>query len=186
MQVSVVTSTVVTRLSIILNAIWPDLGNLPRVKEKLHFTLGKLYDRMGEYDNAFSHFDLGNQMKPDTFNRIEDAACIDELIKTCGPNYFMASPRSTQTTQRLVFIVGMPRSGTTLTEQILASHPDVHGLGELIVFPNIIQNLQSYLGVGTAYPGNLKNLTPAILDSMAATYLEGIGKLGPTDTLAGY
>ena len=158
-------------------------GNPPRVKEKLHFTLGKLYDRAGEYNEAFSHFKLGNEMKPDTFNKIEDAACIDELIKTCGPNYFMASPRSTQTSQRLVFIVGMPRSGTTLTEQILASHPDVHGLGELIVIPNIIKNLQSYLGVGTAYPGNLKNLTPAILDSMAATYLQAIGKLGPTDTL---
>jgi tetratricopeptide (TPR) repeat protein len=158
-------------------------GNLPRVKEKLHFTLGKLYDRLGEYDEAFSHFDQGNQMRPDTFNRIEDAACIEELIKTCGPNYFMASPRSSQTTRRPVFIVGMPRSGTTLTEQILSSHPDVQGLGELLVFPNIIRHLHSYLGAGTAYPGNLKYLTPAVLDSMAAAYLEAIGKLGPTDTL---
>ena len=186
MQISVVTTTVVTRLSIILSAFWPVRAIYHVVKEKLHFTLGKLYDRLGEYDKAFSHFDLGNQMRPDTFNRIEDAACIEELIKTCGPNYFMASPRSTQTTQRLVFIVGMPRSGTTLTEQILASHPDVQGLGELLVFPNIIRNLHSYLGVGATYPGNLRNLTPAILDSMAATYLEDIGKLGPTDTLAGY
>ena len=159
------------------------VGRNPLVKEKLHFALGKLYDRLGEYDSAFTHFELGNQPKADLFNRIEDAACIDELIKTCGPNYFMAAPRSTQTTERPVFVIGMPRSGTTLTEQILASHPDVHGLGELDVFPKIIQSLQSYLGAGTAYPGNLRDLTPAILDSMAATYLEGIGKLGPTDTL---
>ena len=159
------------------------LGNPARVTEKLHFALGKLYDYIGEYDNAFSHFNLGNQLKSDLFNRVEETAFIDELINACGPNYFMSTPHSTQTTQRLVFIVGMPRSGTTLTEQILASHPDVHGLGELIVLPNIIQNLQSYLGSGTVYPSNLKNLTPAILDSIAETYLEGIGKLGPTDIL---
>jgi len=158
-------------------------GNPPRVKEKLHFMLGKLYDRLGEYDNAFSHCDLGNHQKTDLFNWVEETTCIEALIKTCGPNYFMAGPRSTRATERPVFIVGMPRSGSTLTEQILASHPDVHGLGELSVFPNIIQNLQSYLGAGTAYPGNLRNLTPAILDAMAETYLEGIGKLGPTDTL---
>ena len=108
---------------------------------------------------------------------------MDELIRTCDWNYFMSSPRSTHSTREPVFIVGMPRSGTTLIEQILASHPEVHGLGEVIVFPDIIQNLQSYLGAGTAYPGNLKNLTPAILDSMAETYLDGIGRLGPTDTL---
>jgi len=166
-----------------LERLLAGLGDQPRVKENLHFALGKLYDRLGEYDNAFSHCDLGNHQKTDLFNWVEESTCIEELIKTCGPNYFMAGPRSTRTTERPVFIVGMPRSGSTLTEQILASHPDVHGLGELGIFPNIIQDLQSYLGAGTAYPGNLRNLTPAILDAMAETYLEGIGKLGPTDTL---
>jgi tetratricopeptide (TPR) repeat protein len=146
-------------------------------KPKLHFALGKLYDRLGEYDRAFSHFEQGNMIKPDYYNRVEDAACIDKLIKTCDWNYFISAPRSTQTTEKTVFIVGMPRSGTTLTEQILASHPDVCGLGEVSVFPSIIRDLQLYLGAGTSYPENLRHLTPSILDSMATTYLECIRAL---------
>ena len=166
-----------------LERLLSGLGNQQMARDKLFFALGKLYDRVGEYDRAFSCFERGNSQKPDVYNRVEDAACMEELIRTCDWNYFVSAPRSTQTTERPVFIVGMPRSGTTLTEQILASHPDVHGLGELGVFPSIIRNLDSYLGAGAVYPKSLKNLSPAILDSMAETYLEGIGKLGPTDTL---
>ena len=152
-------------------------------KPKLHFALGKLYDRLGEYDHAFSHFEQGNLIKPDYYNRVEDAACIDKLIRTCDWNYFTWAPRSTQTTEKPLFIVGMPRSGTTLTEQILASHRDVCGLGEVSVFPSIIQDLQSYLGAGASYPENLRHLTPSILDSMATTYLGGIHTLCPKDAL---
>ena len=101
---------------------------------------------------------------PNSYNQIEDAACIDDLVRTCDWNYFVSAPRSTQETERPVFIVGMPRSGTTLIEQILASHPDVYGLGEVSVIPAIIRDLQSYLGVGATYPRSLRNLTPTILE----------------------
>ena len=166
-----------------LERILSEVGDQYPAREKLFFALAKLYDRIGEYDRAFSYLEQGNLRKPDLYNRVEDAACMDELIRTCDWNYFVSAPRSTNSTEQPLFIVGMPRSGTTLIEQILASHPEVHGLGEVSVFPAIIQNLQSYLGAGTAYPGNLRNLTPAILDSMAETYLDGVGRLGPIDTL---
>ena len=143
---------------------------------QIYFPLGKLYDHLGEYDKAFLHFKEGNAQKADKFNRIEHEDRIDSLIKNCDWNFFIKAPRSTQKTERPVFIVGMPRSGTTLTEQILCSHPDVYGAGEISTFPNIILNLPSYLGAGTAYPDSLKNLSPEILDSLATTYLNEINK----------
>jgi len=144
---------------------------------KLHFALGKLYDSMGQYDQAFLHFKKGNDIKVDTFNKIEHTGSIDRLIEVCDWNFFLSAPRSTQLTERPVFIVGMPRSGTTLTEQILCSHPDVYGAGEIAILPNIIMNLPKYLGEGLPYPDNLKNLTTEILDDFAKTYLDEINKL---------
>lgn len=144
---------------------------------KLNFALGKLYDSLGRYDEAFACFKKGNDLKSDTFNRIEHTSCIDTLIKKCDWNFFINAPRSTQTTERPIFIVGMPRSGTTLTEQILCSHPDVFGAGEILAFPNIIMSLPNYLGEGSAYPDNLKNLTTEILDTFSTTYLNEINKL---------
>ncbi|MCK5003178.1 MAG: tetratricopeptide repeat protein [Gammaproteobacteria bacterium] len=144
---------------------------------KIYFALGKLYDHLGEYDKAFSCFQKANDQKTDTFNSIEHAGCISTLIKSCDWNFFLQAPRSTQKTERPVFIVGMPRSGTTLTEQILSSHPEVYGAGEIITFPNIIMSLPGYLGAGTAYPDNLKKLSVDILDALASTYLAEINKL---------
>ena len=146
-------------------------------KCKLNFALGKLYDSLGRYDEAFSCFKKGNELKGNTFNQIEHSFCIDTLIKTCDWNFFLKAPCSTQNTERPVFIVGMPRSGTTLTEQILCSHPDVFGAGEILAFPNIILNLPKYLGEGSAYPDNLKNLTTDILNNFSNIYLDEINKL---------
>jgi tetratricopeptide (TPR) repeat protein len=160
------------------------LESLPEqgvIREMVCFALGKLYDRLGEYDRAFAFFEQSNNLKPDRFNRVAETACIDDLIRLCGWNFFVAAPRSAIATESPVFIVGMPRSGTTLTEQILASHPDVHGLGEISVFPEIILNLKSHLRSGEPYPANLKNLTPAVLDTLANTYLDGVRKLGWTN-----
>lgn len=157
------------------------LGNAPEhpaVKEKLYFALGKLYDRLGEYDRAFRYFEKGNCLKPDNFSLIEEAACIDQLIKVCDWNFFVTAPRSTRSTDSPIFIVGMPRSGTTLTEQILASHPDVHGLGEISVLPDIIHGLKTSLRTSAPYPESLKELTPDLLDALGNTYLDGIRSLG--------
>lgn len=148
--------------------------------EKIHFALGKLFDRLENYDMAFSHFKTANDLKPDTFNHIEHIACIDKLIRFCDWNFFVQSPRSTQTSDRPIFIVGMPRSGTTLTEQILASHPDVYGAGEIITFPNIIMQLPTSTRSGLPYPDNLKVLTTESLDSLAAGYLQELAKLNNT------
>ena len=160
-----------------LEKILADSDNNKTRKCKINFALGKLYDQLGKYDKAFLCYQEGNAQSSDTFNQIEHKGCIDTLIKTCDWNFFISAPNSTQTTERPVFIVGMPRSGTTLTEQILCSHPDVFGAGEIITFPAIIKNLPEYLGTATVYPENLRNLQPEILDTLSAIYLNEISEL---------
>ena len=70
---------------------------------------------------------------------------------------------------RPVFVLGMPRSGTTLTEQILGSHPDVHGAGELSFMEDTIN--EASRRTGKPFPGLAQSLTPALLDELGALYL---------------
>lgn len=110
----------------------------------LQFALGEVYDKRGAYDLAFPAFDTGNRLRaaqlearnitfePDAFERQ-----INRIIESY-PDGFMSDQKTHgKPTQVPVFIVGMPRSGTTLVEQILAAHPQVSTLGEAATFMNI-------------------------------------------------
>jgi tetratricopeptide (TPR) repeat protein len=99
---------------------------------RLQFALGKALDDLGDYAAAMRHFHKGNQLKARmvAFDRTGLAQRIDRLIAQFTPDW-MASNARAQGGERAVFVVGLPRSGTTLVEQILASHPDVEGAGEL-------------------------------------------------------
>jgi tetratricopeptide (TPR) repeat protein len=107
---------------------------------KLHQGIGKYFDRHGHYARAFSHFAASNAiqgawLKPSTqrvaaSKRMAAAAHFDT-------EHFRAVRHLGHPSRRPLFIVGMPRSGTTLIEQVIASHPSVHGAGELMEMPRI-------------------------------------------------
>jgi tetratricopeptide (TPR) repeat protein len=98
----------------------------------LHFALGEIEDRHGDVDRAFVHFRDGNDLRRKDLARagiVFDAAAHDERIA-----HLVAEPIESMTgvtSEIPVFVVGMPRSGTTLVEQIAASHPAVFGAGEI-------------------------------------------------------
>ena len=99
-------------------------------------------------------------------------------------------PRARVHSDRPVFIVGMVRSGTTLVEQILSSHPDVYGAGELPDITEITRALPGFLGTGDRYPECLPKLTPEAADVMARRYLDRLTQIAPkarrvTDKLPG-
>jgi tetratricopeptide (TPR) repeat protein len=98
---------------------------------KLHFALGKIFDDLGEPESAIQHFDEANRLErmKRRFDAREFSALIDRLI--CS--FPRGTPRSPEAfeSELPVLIVGMPRSGTTLVEQILTSHPKIAGCGEL-------------------------------------------------------
>jgi tetratricopeptide (TPR) repeat protein len=99
----------------------------------LHFACGKLLDDLGEYGEAIRHFDAANQIRRGraSFDGEAFAADIDRLIKRFTPAFFAANAAFGRDDETPLLIVGMPRSGTTLVEQIVSSHPQIAAGGEL-------------------------------------------------------
>lgn len=112
----------------------------------IHFALGKAFDDVGDYEKAFEHFQSANDLGAQQSNyKPDDQEPIFQKIKAAFDEAPKALPLTTDATPKPIFILGMPRSGTSLIEQILASHKDVYGAGELphlgkAVIPHI-QNL---------------------------------------------
>lgn len=157
------------------------LGSLPAFDRlKVHFGLGMLYDRMHRYDEAFVHFRQGNQLKSHVlrYDESEDLAYAGRLLKVFTAETMARVPRSQATEDRMIFIVGMPRSGTSLTEQILASHPEVYGAGELYGISDIVKLLSASTKYRGGYPESILDVTADQLDALAQKYLENVLRAG--------
>ena len=100
----------------------------------LHFAIGKVHDDLGEYGEAMRHFDAANNLRKGLqtkFDRAALSAETDRLIRRFTTTFFAENAAYGRADETAILIVGMPRSGTTLVEQILASHPQVAAGGEL-------------------------------------------------------
>ena len=106
-----------------------------------HFALGKAYLDIQEPTRAFHHFDAGNRQKRSTF-AYDDAATgqwMARIADTFTPELHARLQGTGEPSALPVFIVGMPRSGTTLIEQIVSSHPQVTGAGELSALRLVVE-----------------------------------------------
>lgn len=148
-------------------------------RRSLHFNLGKLYDSMHKYDQAFEHYRQGNELKHASFDPDAHARDIDLMIQMHTYNAMKTLPHASVRSRKPVFIVGMPRSGTSLVEQILASHPAVHGAGELVNIIRTATTLHQRLRTATQYPSCLQELTQDSVDRLAMEYLDYIESLSP-------
>jgi len=130
----------------------------------LHFALGKALDDLGEYDAAIRHFEEGNRIehRVSPFNRAAFAAAVDIIINTFTPEFFARHVGLSVDSDLPLLIVGMPRSGTTLVEQIISAHPAVSGGGEL---PFWTRNAQALFHVwaGPHEPGQVRSLAQEYL-----------------------
>jgi hypothetical protein len=97
----------------------------------IHFTLGDLLDDIGEHEKAFAQYDRANRLRSVEYTAEGRKREVDRLIEVFSEENLKSMPDSGRDTEQPVFIVGMPRSGTSLVEQIVATHPDVIGAGEL-------------------------------------------------------
>jgi len=93
--------------------------------------LGALYDKMDEVDAAFSAYTEANLRRQGTWDPERLERWVDRTIATFSPELLAQAPKGMDDSERPILIVGMPRSGTSLVEQILSAHPNVHGAGEL-------------------------------------------------------
>lgn len=155
----------------------PKITDTTRIQ--MHYALGKLHDKLGQYGSAFQHFEQANQLQSASFSAIEHHAIIDAIIHTFNRGFLSTAPRSSMSSSRPVFIVGIPRSGTSLTEQILARHGKVFGAGELPDIGDHATRLATQLDPKQGFPYSLKKLTQDVLDKVANLYLDHLAELSP-------
>ena len=144
----------------------------------LHFALAKAYEDLGERDLGFAQLQLGNAAKRRSFAYDEaDMLRQFEAIKRVFTREFVnRHKRGYRLAEGPVFILGMMRSGSTLAEQILASHPQVFGAGELSLFRRAMN-----ARIGTArYPDAMLNLSPATLDAIGTDYVGLLQREAPS------
>jgi len=110
-------------------------------KKEIAFALGKAFEDMNIYDKAFKYYNEGNNLQRKTFNfSIKEEEREINLIKEKFSKEFINKNKNAGNRKNTpIFILGMPRSGTTMIEQIISSHPSVYGGDELNIMPNIIK-----------------------------------------------
>lgn len=129
-------------------------GGDPEPRTDLRFALGKLRDDLGDYPAAFEAFAAANAEKHARVRFDADAQerFVDRLVGVFDEAFFAAHAGLGDDSELPVLIVGLPRSGTTLVEQILAAHPAAHGAGELTFFPEHVPALAATLGARRPFP----------------------------------
>jgi hypothetical protein len=147
----------------------------PEARPLLHYAAAQLFERLGRYDDAFDQARRANAL----FRRPHDpdahAAFVSRSVAYFTRDQLDSLPRATHGDRRPVFIVGMPRSGTTLVEQILASHPRVCAAGELDTLRTLAESMNtSTWAEGLGYPHGLDSLSVQQADALAANYLAAL------------
>ncbi|MCA9246966.1 MAG: tetratricopeptide repeat protein [Planctomycetales bacterium] len=144
-------------------------------RENLYFALGNLFDRRHEYERAFDAYARGNQLVETSFDAEKHAAHIQQIVTTFSAEFFASSTLRGSESERPVFIVGMPRSGTTLVEQILCSHPQIFGAGELDTIHRLSESIASRLKSSLPYPSSVAGLETSHAAQLATEYLAQAG-----------
>jgi len=147
---------------------------------RINFILAKLYDSMGMYEQAFDCIARGNSLKPLRIDRNDLNKKFENIISIFSRDLMSSAPRSGNSSTRPVFVIGMPRSGTSLVEQILSSHPDIHGAGELMDIGMIVASMQQTTWSTEGYPQCVTNITEEVLNKFSEAYVGRIEKLAPT------
>lgn len=155
----------------------------PDQRAPLHHAFAKVCNDVGRYDDAFSHFTIGKTYKNAHFDpeRLEQGYRLSASLFT--PAFYEARKGWGLADKRPTFVVGLPRSGTTLTEQILSSHADIEGLGELPDMRKLAQKLGFGDGDPKDFIRNVKRLKKAEVRDLAGTYLKAYAQSKQTGAL---
>ena len=165
-----------------MEALAGEIASLPAAdRTYLHFALGKAYDDIGRYEESLRHYLDGNALKRrqvvydeertlGVMARIQQVFTPDLMAEKAGLGFPATEP---------VFIVGMPRSGSTLVEQILASHPQVYGAGEIPAFGDTLAKSGGAAAAPPPYPQLAKTISGGELTRLGTDYMERVRRLAP-------
>lgn len=140
-------------------------------RRQIHFSLCRIYDRMEDYASAFRHAEAANGLRPPRYDAAAQRRLVDAMIRSFHPGFQERLPAAVNRSPLPVFIVGMPRSGTSLVEQIVASHPGVFGAGELPDIFRLVNQLPRQVPDAPPYPFGMERMPRRVLDAMAQFYL---------------
>jgi tetratricopeptide (TPR) repeat protein len=148
----------------------------PIITATHYFVLSTLYNQIGDYDNAYLSAKRGSELRNDQYNPQQREDLLIARKKAWSPEVMENIARSRMTTSQPVFIVGMPRSGTSLVEQIIASHPSAYGCGELTHIQKAFDELVSNAGPTPDLCSIVDGLKTASLDRIARRILKEMEK----------
>ena len=148
----------------------------------LDFALGRAYADLKDYRRSFHRFLSGNagMRALMDFDVKPTLAMFDHIERVFTPALIEAKSGHGDPSTAPIFVIGMPRSGTTLVEQILASHPDVHGAGELSAFYEAMLSVRGPDGRPIAGPASVPALDPKAFGEIGSRYVAAIRALAPT------
>jgi Flp pilus assembly protein TadD len=169
----------------------PDIENMQRQLELvapagadrtgLEFSLGRALEDRADFAAAFEHYERGNRLARASFDYNPGAttAFVRRFKNTFTRGFFADRADWGHAAPDPIFIVGLPRSGSTLLEQILASHSNVEGTRELAYVPTIARELAGAPETAARYPENLVSLSEAQVAALASRYLASAQKHRP-------
>jgi tetratricopeptide (TPR) repeat protein len=136
-------------------------GLAPIDEATLQFAMGKFCDDTGDFAHAFRSYQRANELhkqRAQPYEPLERSRLVDDLIASYTPESLAAARAGASDSQRPVFVVGMPRSGTSLVEQIIASHPSATGAGELEFWTDVFQKHEEAVRRGSVSEPQRKKL----------------------------
>ena len=165
---------------------------LPNERIELFFAAGRVLDEAGDFTAAFRHFEAANRLQSERSKpKEQDQIALQERIKAIFSKKFVASHLNDGSPSTLpIFILGMPRSGTTLCEQIISNHPAVAGAGEVLDLEIAIRILSNKRKFTTPMPDLVCELAPSDFRELGETYSARLAQRAPgiphvTDKLPG-
>ncbi len=153
----------------------------------LNFALGKIYDDCKQWDSAWQHYAIANQLhnKKVVYNPEAEEANVDLLMEVFNSDIIRNRTELGSGSTLPVVILGMPRSGTTLTEQIISSHPEVAAAGEVVFWSSARHIIPYTLGTNDPYPQCIVNMTHDHAREISDHYIRLLKQIaGPTETPA--
>jgi len=148
-------------------------------RRHLHYALAKARDNAGDYGEAFKQWRAGAKLHREMVKW--SAVAVWEEYENITAAYDEREPTVSQSRDNSsitpIFIVGMPRSGTTMIEQILATHPAVFAAGETLALGRLIDNFGEWSGTDAPYPQGIAHCTAAGLTMAAENYFDNFGTI---------
>lgn len=147
-------------------------------EEYLYFALGKIYGDCQQYEEEFSYYHQANQIINETvtFDGEALARSTSHLIDSFSSDFLKHYSVPASKSRAPLFIVGMPRTGTTLLASILSKHPAINTAGELGIIYQFTRNLPRLLGTDTPYPEAAHAMTASISSVLAQHYNVRLGR----------